>query len=178
MILPLSPMEILTLIKGLIMILKEAAQAPWEFVQLQRTLGYVSELLSGIISQGLTDDEETKPGNWWKDCQECLTKTTNYLETHVKVQSDGIIGFYARVKWTFTDAKKISSELKGLMLAFIAYTQLLQIERRWVDNLASALDQFLKGNVTVWDTISGRTPSVYLYLMKNLIDGLLWIKHA
>lgn len=103
---------------------------------------------------------------------------TNYLETHVKVQLDGIIGFYTRVKWTFTDAKQISSKLEGLMLAFIAYMQLLQTEWRWVDNLASALDQFLKENVTVWDTISGQTSSVYLYLMKNLINELLWIKHA
>lgn len=70
MILPLSSMKILTLIKELIMILKEAAQAPQKFVQLQRTLGYVLKLLSEIISQGLTDDKETKLGNWWKDCQE------------------------------------------------------------------------------------------------------------
>jgi hypothetical protein len=111
MILPLSPMEILTLIKGLIMILKEAAQAPWEFVQLQRTLGYVSELLSGIMSgSDWWRGDETR--QWWKDCQECLTKTTNYLETHVKVQSDGIIGFYARVKWTFTDAKRLAANWK------------------------------------------------------------------
>ncbi|KAI9880730.1 MAG: hypothetical protein M1830_001013 [Pleopsidium flavum] len=149
MMLPLSPMEILTLIKGLITILEETAQAPREFIQLQRTLGYVSDLLSGIIDQGLTDDEETKLGNWWRDCQECLTKTTNYLKTYVKVQSGGIIGFYARLRWTFTDPKKISSDLERLMTVFIAYTQLLQTERWRVDNLASALEQSLKGNVRV-----------------------------
>ena len=130
MTLPLSPMEMLTLIKGIVTLLNEAAQAPQEFVQLQRTLGYVSELLSWMMDQDLTADEELEFGDWWRNCRECLGKTADCLKAHARVQSDGIVGFYARVRWNFTDAKRLNADLEGQMLAFVAYVQLLQTERR------------------------------------------------
>ncbi len=128
--LPLSLMEMLTLVQEIVTRVKDAAQAPEEFLQLQRTLECVSELLSWIVNQDLTHEEEMTLRNWSRNCQECLTKTNDYLKAHVTVRSSGIVGFYARMRWTFADAKKMNSDLDRQMHGFMSNMQRLQTERR------------------------------------------------